>query len=45
MLFVVSTADLHVNGMALEVFKEPKSENDTTFEHCYCCDLHFNHDQ
>ena len=45
MLFAVSTADLHVNGMALEVFEEPESENDITFVYCYCCDLYFNHDQ
>ena len=45
MLFAVSTADLHVNGMPLEVFEEPESENDVTSVPCYCCDLHFNHDQ
>ena len=45
MLFAVSTADLHVNGMPLEVFEEPESENDITFVPCYCCDLHINHDQ
>ena len=45
MLFAVSTANLHVNGMALEVFEEPASENDITFVPCYCCHLHFNHDQ
>ena len=45
MLFAVSTADLHVNRMPLEVFEEPKSENDTTFVPCYFCDLHINHDQ
>ena len=45
MLFAVSTADLHVNGMSLEVFEEPESENDIAFVHCYCCDLHINHDQ
>ena len=45
MLFAVSTADLHVNGMPLEVFEEPESENDTTFVPCYFCDLHINHDQ
>ena len=45
MLFAVSTADLHVNSMPLEVFEEPASENDITFVHCYRRDLHFNHDQ
>ena len=45
MLFAVSTADLHVNGMVLEVFKEPESENDITFVPSYCCDLYFNHYQ
>ena len=45
MLFAVSTADLHVNGMPLEVSEESESENDITFVPCYCCDLHINHDQ
>ena len=45
MLLAVSTADLHVNGMPLEEFEEPESENDITFVPCYCYDLHINHDQ